>query len=143
MNRLFTFALGALLLLWATLLSACSAATAPEGNPAPSANLPAKYQNAPARVREAYQFALSNPEALKNVPCYCGCGAIGHTSNYSCYIQGTGPDGAPQFDDHALGCSICVDIAQDVRRYTREGKSAKEIHDLIVQTYEKFGPPNQ
>ncbi len=100
-------------------------------------------QNAPVRVREAYQFALANPAALKNVPCYCGCGAMGHTSNYSCYLKGTGPDGSPQFDDHALGCSICVDIAQDVMRYSREGESAKEIRDLIVQTYEKFGPSNQ
>ena len=74
-------------------------------------------------MRTAYQFAVANPDALKNVPCYCGCGAIGHKSNLACYIKEFGADGKPVFDDHAMGCSICVDIATDVMKMTGEGKS--------------------
>lgn len=102
-------------------------------------DLPQKMQNAPTRVREAYQFAVANADALKNVPCYCGCGSIGHTSNYSCYYS----EAKQSFDEHALGCSLCVDIAQDVMKLTRDGKSPPDIHASIVATYSQFGPPNQ
>lgn len=130
-------------LLATFLLAACGAAASSPAKLANAAILPAKMQSAPARVREAYQFAVANPDALKNVPCYCGCGAMGHTSNYACYIKEVKPDGTPLFDEHALGCSLCVDIAQDVQRLTTEGKSSAQVHTFIVDTYSKFGPPNQ
>jgi hypothetical protein len=104
--------------------------------------MPAAVQKAPANVREAYQFAVANPAALKNVPCYCGCGAVGHTSNYSCYVKEIKPSGEIVFDNHALGCGICVDIAQDVLKYTRQGKSPQEIRTAIDQTFSQFGPSN-
>lgn len=125
------------------LTTACAANPSHEIKMAPASMLPAHIHSAPTRVREAYQFAIANPDALKNVPCYCGCGAIGHTSNYSCYIKATKGDGTPVFDDHALGCSICVDIAQDVLRLTKEGKSPGDIRAAIVSTYSQFGPSNQ
>jgi hypothetical protein len=109
---------------------------------APISQLPADMQKAPTTVRQAYQFAVSNPDALKNVPCYCGCGAAGHTSNYSCYIKEVKPTGEITFDQHALGCSICVDISQDVMRLTKNGKSPGEIRAAIDQTYSKYGPSN-
>lgn len=128
------------------LLSACAAprqeAKSAAGM-APVSSLPHEMQAAPARVRQAYQFALANPEALRNVPCYCGCGAMGHTSNLSCYIKDTHADGQVVFDEHALGCSLCVDISQDVMRMTGEGQSPAAIRSAIVAAYTKFGPPNQ
>jgi hypothetical protein len=125
------------------LTTACAANPAHEIKMAPASALPMQMQSAPTRVREAYQFAMANPDALKNVPCYCGCGAIGHTSNYACYIKQAKTDGSFVFDDHALGCSVCVDIAQDVMRMMRDGKSPPEIRTAIVATYSQFGPPNQ
>jgi hypothetical protein len=110
---------------------------------APMSGMPKEVQAAPARVRSAYQFAVANPDALKNVPCYCGCGAMGHTSNLSCYIKERKADGQIVFDNHALGCSLCVDISQDVMRMTGEGKSPQDIHTAILAAYSKFGPPNQ
>lgn len=125
------------------LTTACTTDTSHELKMASPNMLPMQMQNAPTRVREAYQFAVANPDALKNVPCYCGCGAIGHTSNYACYVKQTNADGTVVFDTHALGCSVCVDIAQDVMRLTREGKSPGDIRAAIVATYSQFGPPNQ
>ena len=106
------------------------------------ANLPGEIQKAPPTVREAYEFAVTNPDALKNVPCYCGCGVAGHTSNYSCYIKDIKPTGEIVIDRHALGCSICVDIARDVMKMTKEGKSPKDIRVTIDQTYSQYGPSN-
>jgi hypothetical protein len=125
------------------LTTACASNPAHDLKMAPMSMLPTQMQNAPTRVREAYQFAVANPDALRNVPCYCGCGAIGHTSNYSCYVKETKADGAVVFDPHALGCSLCVDISQDVMRQTREGRVPPDIRASILSTYSKFGPSNQ
>ncbi len=109
---------------------------------APIADMPASVQQAPVSVREAYQFAAANPDAVKNVPCFCGCGAVGHTSNYSCYVKEVKATGEVVFDQHALGCSICVDITQDVMKLTRQGKSPQEIRAAIDQTFSQYGPSN-
>jgi Protein of unknown function with PCYCGC motif len=132
------------ILLPGILATGC--AVSPHGHDvkmAPLDAMPQEVQNAPAAVREAYQFAVANPNALKNVPCYCGCGAIGHKSNYACFVKDAASDRHVIFDQHALGCSLCVDIAQDVLRLTKEGKSPGDIHGIIVGNYSRYGPPNQ
>jgi hypothetical protein len=104
--------------------------------------LPAEVAAAPVVVRDAYDFAVAHPEVLSQVPCYCGCGAVGHTSNYACYVAGVGADGSPKYDLHALGCSICVDITRDARRMFEEGRSLPDIRSGIDRTYSAFGPSN-
>jgi hypothetical protein len=54
---------------------------------APENLLPDYIRKAPEKVREAYRFAIANREVLRYIPCYCGCGADGHTSNASCYVK--------------------------------------------------------
>ena len=134
----------AALLMLGLVLAACAAGTE-RGvvSLAPVSDLPPDMQEAPQRVRTVYQFAVANPAALENVPCYCGCGAIGHHSNLACFVKEIGPDGKPVFDDHAMGCSICVDIAQDVMRMTGEDRDPAAIRSEIVAAYSKFGPSNQ
>jgi len=107
---------------------------------ASQSELPATMLEAPPTVREAYRFAIANPHELEKYPCYCGCGAMGHMSNRSCYISSYGEDGVTAFDDHALGCGICVDITQDVMRQMNEGKTDREIRAYIDATYSAFGP---
>lgn len=106
------------------------------------AEMPAEVKSAPVTVQQAYQFAGANPEVLKQISCYCGCGAMGHTSNYACYVAGQNADGSLKFDPHALGCSICVDIAQDTMRLLKEGKSVKAIRAYVDSTYAQYGPSN-
>lgn len=108
----------------------------------PVDKLPAEIQSAPVTVQQAYQFAAANTDAMQNIPCYCGCGSIGHISNYDCYVAGTDNEGNISFDNHALGCSLCVDITQDVMRMSREGKSPQEARDYIDAAYSKYGPSN-
>jgi protein-disulfide isomerase len=62
-----------------------------------------EIQQLPPPVQEAYRFALANPDVLDKIPCYCGCGGVGHMNNRMCYIQSESADGQVVFDDHAAG----------------------------------------
>lgn len=64
---------------------------------------PAVYFRAPAEVREAYTFAVRSEASLRFIPCYCGCGADGHTSNYSCYVRSRLPNDGVILDTHGFG----------------------------------------
>jgi len=97
---------------------------------------------APLTVQEAYQFNVANPDIMENIPCYCGCENVGHKSNYDCYVSEVDRNGNITFDNHALGCSICVDITQDVMRILKDGKSPQEARAYIDGTYSKYGPSN-
>jgi len=127
-----------------SLISGCSGNTNSSNslNMASMSDMPSEIQKAPVTVSEAYRFAVANPDALKNVPCYCGCAAVGHTSNYSCFVQEVKSSGEIVFDQHALGCSLCVDIAQSVMHQTQEGKPPQEIRAQIDQTFSQYGPSN-
>jgi hypothetical protein len=70
---------------------------------APESALPDFVRGAPTQVREAYRFAIANRELLSTIPCYCGCGAMGHRNNLDCYIKSVRPDGAIEFENHAFG----------------------------------------
>lgn len=123
-------------------LPACSSQETTDLSMMSMDQMPAEVQSAPVTVQTAYQFAAANPDIMKDIPCYCGCGNIGHTSNYSCYVSSVDDKGNIAFDNHALGCSICVDITQDVMRLLREGKSPQDARAYIDATYSKYGTSN-
>lgn len=129
------------------LMAGCSAKSEGESDSvelkmASMDDMPDQVKQAPDTVQQSYQFAVANPDTLKQIPCYCGCGNMGHTSNYSCYVESESPDKELKFDDHALGCGICVDITQDVMRLMRQGKSISDIRSTIDSTYSQYGPSN-
>jgi uncharacterized protein with PCYCGC motif len=124
-------------------LPACSTSSQSSGlELMPTDRMPAEVQASASVVQQSYQFAAANPDAMKGIPCYCGCGNIGHTSNYSCYVGGVDANGKITWDDHALGCSLCVDITQDAMRLSREGKSPPEIKAYVDGAYGKYGTSN-
>jgi hypothetical protein len=133
-----------ILVLISSTVSACSASRPDEVHlyMLPMDQMPMDVQNAPVAVQEAYQFASVNPDVMENIPCYCGCGSVGHESNFDCYVSAVDDKGIITFDNHALGCSICVDITQDVMRMLREGKSPQEARAYVDATYAKYGPSN-
>ena len=131
------------------LLSGCGTSVTPAISSAdqtlkmaPMSMMPDDVKSAPVVTQQAYQFAVANPDIMQHIPCYCGCGAMGHTSNYSCYVESVDAAGKPKFDSHALGCSICVDITQDAMRLTKEGKSPQAIKAYVDKTYSQYGPSN-
>jgi len=134
-----------LLVLFSGLLTACGAKTSDNNHDLAMASLeemPADVKNAPDSVQQAYQFNVANSEVMTQIPCYCGCGSMGHTSNYSCYVSGVDADGKVNYDTHALGCSICVDITQDTMRLLKQSKTIPEINAYVDQTYAQYGPTN-
>ncbi len=143
LTKIFPLTLVILLLISAAA-TGCSSNVAGEASHsfemAPMIEMPPVVQKAPVTVQEAYQFAVANPDVTSQIPCYCGCGAMGHTSNYACFVADN-TDGEMAFDEHALGCSICVDIAQDTMRLMDEGKSVDEIFIYVDNAYARFGPP--
>lgn len=134
------------ILVFGLLITACSGPAIQKGSHkyemAPISDMPMEVQSAPQVVQSAYQFAVANPEVLTQLPCYCGCRSMGHTSNYSCYVAGENPHGSLVFDNHALGCSICVDITVDAMRMLDEGQPLAEIRSYVDQTYSAFGLSN-
>lgn len=133
----------ALAALLAGALPACSTAADTSGlHMLPMDQMPAELTSLPVTVETAYRFVAANPDLMQNIPCYCGCGGIGHTSNYSCYVTEVDSRGAIHFDGHALGCSICVDITLDAIRLLKQGKSVPEIRAFVDATYSKYGTSN-
>ncbi len=130
------------------LLTGCGSTTPAASSPehdlkmAPMSEMPAEVQSAPLVTQQAYQFAVANPDVMKRIPCYCGCGAMGHTSNYSCYVESVDAADKVKFDGHALGCSICVDITQDAMRLSKQGQSPQDIKAYVDKTYSQYGPSN-
>ncbi len=140
LNRYLTVLLVSFLLV--TILPACSSSTDSGLAMASMDGMPAEVRSAAVTVQQAYRFAVANPDLMKQIPCYCGCGAMGHTSNYSCYVTSVDANGAITYDNHALGCSLCVDITQDTMRLLKQGKSAADIKAYVDSTYSKYGPSN-
>jgi hypothetical protein len=108
---------------------------------APKSALPGFLRDAEPRVKDAYRFAMANPEVLTKFPCYCGCGTMGHRHNLDCYMQEIRADGSIEFDNHAAGCTICVDITQDVMQQMRQGQDLKTIRAYIDTEYSQYAAP--
>jgi hypothetical protein len=53
------------------------------------------------KVEDAYRFAAAHPDVLQYIPCFCGCGNIGHRHNGDCYVQDRLEDGRITFTSHA------------------------------------------
>lgn len=94
----------------------------------------------PAKVRDAYVYALRQPESLAYIPCYCGCVSSGHTSNLDCFVRSGAGTANPTLDGHGLGCDLCVDIALDVKTQVGQGRTLAKIRGLIDMTYGNAGP---
>ena len=145
-KRISILLVTAVLFLLPLVSTGCSAGSGAEADHtfsiAPLHAMPEDVQKSPVTVQQSYQFAAANQEFLQQLPCYCGCGAAGHTSNYACYFSNTGELSALTYDAHALGCSICVDITQDAMRMLDQGKDLAEIRTEIDTTYSQYGPSN-
>jgi protein-disulfide isomerase len=88
---------------YGVIAKAIDAALATDTSASIALELPPEIRQLPPEVQEAYRFALDNPEVLEVIPCYCGCGSVGHMNNRMCYVRSESADGQVVFDDHAAG----------------------------------------
>ncbi|MBM7703124.1 PCYCGC motif-containing (lipo)protein [Metabacillus iocasae] len=90
-------------------------------------------------MKALYVAAAKHKEVLENIPCYCGCAdeAIGHRSNYDCFVHETKENGAIVWDDHGTKCQVCLDIAAQSILDFKDGKVMKEIRNDIDEQYKE------
>ena len=50
-----------------------------------------------------YRYAAVNRETLQYIPCFCGCVAGGHKSNFDCYVREVFADGGIRLDTMSFG----------------------------------------
>jgi hypothetical protein len=79
------------------------------------------------KTREAYEAVKQIPAIIAQMPCYCHCDrGMGHKSLHSCFE-----------DNHAAHCATCVDEALIAYRLQKEGLSAAQIRERIIEKYTK------
>ena len=54
-----------------------------------------------SEAQALYRYAVEHDGELQYIPCFCGCGRLGHKSNRDCYIKAVNPDGSVVFDSMA------------------------------------------
>lgn len=62
---------------------------------------PAWLQAMGPQVRQAYAQAVAHREELQYIPCYCGCGNLGHRAVVDCHIANVAADGSITYEQHA------------------------------------------
>jgi hypothetical protein len=85
-------------------------------------------------IKTAYEFAARHPEVISYMPCFCGCERGGHTSNESCFIAGR-RQGTVTWDNHGIGCEICIDVATETMQMHNAGASLMQIRQLLEKKY--------
>ncbi len=92
-------------------------------------------------MKTLYTAVAKSQDLLESMPCYCGCGEFGHTSNYDCFINQNNDDGSLVWDDHATKCQACLDIAAESIVEFGKGKSIKDIRHMIDEKYQEGDYP--
>ena len=83
-------------------------------------------------IQQVYEFAARHPEVLQYVPCYCGCQRVGHNGNHDCFVKTRAADGRIlQWDEHGIGCAVCLEVGRRAMVLYNEKKSVVEIRNAI------------
>jgi|SRR5712692_2222867 len=64
---------------------------------------PPEFLSLPIETQAMYRYAAANEATLKWFPCYCGCVAAGHRSNFDCYVREVLPAGRIRLDTMSFG----------------------------------------
>ncbi len=102
---------------------------------ASSLNLPGYAYSSPITLK-AYEYTALNPQIIDQVPCYCGCGGLGHESLLNCFMTDDG-----EYDNHASQCDICVGEVIKIKKMYEDGSSLEEIRASIDKEYRKYADP--
>ena len=70
----------------------------------------------------AYELAMKIPAVISQMPCYCYCERIGHSSLHTCFES-----------DHGAHCGICMKEVYYAYQQTKQKKTAAQIRDGIIK----------
>jgi hypothetical protein len=92
-------------------------------------------------VQQVYEFAARHPEVLNYIPCYCGCERMGHKANHDCFVRSRAANGRIlEWDSHALGCAVCLDVGRKAMTLFNQGMSVSAIRTAIEREYAGHTP---
>lgn len=89
----------------------------------------------------AYAFALARPDVLQWLPCYCGCGGMGHGSNLDCFFKVREQAGTFMYEEHASYCGVCVETAKLAEQLLQEGMPMGDIRAAVDARFGEGGAP--
>lgn len=70
----------------------------------------------------AYELASKVPAVISQIPCYCYCERIGHSSLHTCFES-----------DHGAHCGICMKEVYYAYQQTKLKKTPQQIRDGIIK----------
>ena len=70
----------------------------------------------------AYELAAKIPNVIYQLPCYCYCERIGHTSLHTCFES-----------SHGAHCGVCMKEAYYAYQQTKLNKTTAQIRDGIIK----------
>lgn len=89
----------------------------------------------PVQVAARYRFIEQHQQLARRIPCYCGCGNLGHRDLADCFLRRGGG-----YESHAVECGVCIAEAQDVENMLAQGMSPRAIRERIDTVYAPMGP---
>lgn len=96
---------------------------------------PAYVQALPGAGQAAYAYALARPDVLQWLPCYCGCGGMGHGSNLDCFFVRREVESTFTYEEHASYCDICIETANLASEMLAKGSTMTEIRAAVDSTF--------
>ncbi len=95
-------------------------------------------------LKDAHVFAADHPEVASYVPCYCGCGTMGHKNNADCFVGTRDEAGrVTSWVPHGAACAVCIDIAVESMRMRNSGASVSAIRAQIQNEYRPRFPSSE
>ena len=70
----------------------------------------------------AYELATKIPAVISQLPCYCYCERIGHSSLHTCFES-----------NHGAHCGICMKEVYYAYQQTKQKKTPAQIRDGIIK----------
>ena len=146
MNAKWLLALPAALLAGGMLLVACGGGSGESGphrhgnenweKEASLSDMPSFLDNYSGKTKHLYSVVGQYEEIMKTVNCYCGCMEYedAHSSLLRCYVAEKDETGVT-WTDHSGQCGICTEELAAIEEWSKEGKSADEIRQLIEQNF--------
>ena len=95
-------------------------------------------------LRDAHIFAADHPEVATYIPCYCGCGNMGHKNNADCFVESRDKEGrVATWVPHGAACAVCIDIAVESMRMRNSGASVAAIRKQVEGEYRPKFPETE
>ncbi|XID93696.1 PCYCGC motif-containing (lipo)protein [Paenibacillaceae bacterium WGS1546] len=99
--------------------------------------MPSFLSDYSGRTNYLYGVVGKYEDIMKTVNCYCGCLRYEndpHPSLFRCYVAEQNEESVV-WTDHSGTCGICTEELLKIDEWSKQGKTADEIRDLIEENF--------